>query len=65
MKVQIFKTKARQLYQNERDEFRFRIVARNGQIVAQSEGYTTKQSAKKTIKSLKKSLRDAPIEDMI
>ena len=56
MKVKVFKSK---------DQYYFSIVARNGQIVAQSEGYTTKQSANKTIASLKKRLRDAPIVDMV
>ena len=55
MKIQIFQRGKKQFY--------FRVVARNGQIIAQSEAYTTKQSAKKTIASLKKSLRDASVDD--
>jgi uncharacterized protein YegP (UPF0339 family) len=44
--------------------FFFRIVARNGQIIAQSEGYTTKQSAQKTIKSIMRQLEGARIKDL-
>lgn len=46
------------------DEFYFRIVARNGQIIAQSEGYTTKQSAQKTIKSIFRQLEGARVKDL-
>jgi uncharacterized protein YegP (UPF0339 family) len=44
MKIQVFTGKNKQYY--------FRIVANNGKIVLQSEGYKTKQSRKKTIMSL-------------
>lgn len=45
MKIQFFKNKNKQWY--------FRIVARNGKIVAQSEGYKTKQGCLKTIDLLR------------
>lgn len=44
--------------------FFFRIVSRNGQIVAQSESYTTKQSAQKTIKSIMRQLEGARVKDL-
>lgn len=44
MKIQTFTGKNKQYY--------FRIVATNGKIVLQSEGYKSKQSRKKTIISL-------------
>jgi len=45
-KFQIFKDRA--------DEFRFRLRAKNGEIILRSsEGYTTKQNCKKGIESVK------------
>lgn len=45
------------------DKFRFAMVAPNGQIIATSQGYTDKSSAKKTIDSIKKNAADAEIVD--
>lgn len=36
------------------DQFYFLMVAGNGEVVMTSESYTTKQSCKKTIKSIKR-----------
>lgn len=42
------------IYRDARNEFRWKCVARNGKIIADSgEGYTTLQSAKKGIRALK------------
>lgn len=38
-----------QYYKDKKGEWRFRIVARNGRIVASGEGYTTKANMMKTI----------------
>jgi len=38
-------------------QFHFRVVAKNNEIVAQSEGYTTKESCKKGIKAMKGSVK--------
>jgi uncharacterized protein len=45
------------------DQFRFNIVARNGEIVATSETYTRKASALDTIESLKQGVGSATIDD--
>lgn len=48
-----------QMFKSEADgQFYFRIRARNGKIVAQSEGYKTKASARKGIEALKKAVRE-------
>jgi len=43
------------------DEWFFRVVAKNGKIVAQSEGYTTKRNALKGIKAMQKCCKDSNI----
>lgn len=55
MHFEIFKSK---------DQFYFRLVARNGQTVAQSEGYKTKQSCTKTVKSIIRSVGASRIKDL-
>jgi uncharacterized protein YegP (UPF0339 family) len=44
-------------------QFRFNIVARNGQVVATSETYSRKASAMSTIESLRKSVASATVDD--
>jgi uncharacterized protein YegP (UPF0339 family) len=44
-------------------EFRFKLVATNGQTIAVSEGYTTKESAMTGIESVKQNALAAVIED--
>ena len=44
-------------------EFRFKLVALNGQTIAVSEGYTSKESALNGIESVKKNAAVAVIED--
>ena len=45
------------------DQFRFNIVASNGQVVATSETYTRKAAAMDTIRSLQKSAGNASVDD--
>jgi uncharacterized protein YegP (UPF0339 family) len=45
------------------EQFRFNLVASNGQIVATSETYTRKQSALDTIESIKNNAAAASIDD--
>lgn len=45
------------------NQFRFNLVASNGQIVATSETYTRKASALDTIESLRKNVANATIDD--
>ncbi|WP_433306034.1 YegP family protein [Actinoplanes sp. CA-030573] len=44
-------------------EFRFNLVASNGQVVATSEGYKQKASAMNTIASIQKSAGGATVDD--
>ncbi len=55
-KYQIFKGKDGQFY--------FRLKAANGEIIASSEGYTTKQSAQNGIEAIRTVAVEAPIEDL-
>ncbi|MCX5997200.1 MAG: DUF1508 domain-containing protein [Chloroflexi bacterium] len=53
-----------ELYKDRKGEFRWRLVASNGQAIASSgEGYTTKESAKAGIESVKKNAPTAAIEE--
>lgn len=55
MKFEIFKDKA--------GEFRFRIRATNGNILASSEGYAAKASAKNAIDRIKSDAAGAAVDD--
>jgi len=53
-----------ELYKDKKGEFRWRLVASNGQAIASSgEGYTTMASAKAGIASVKKNAPTAAIEE--
>ncbi len=52
-----------EMYQDKAGEYRFRLKARNGQIIAVSEGYTTKASCENGIESVQKNAPDAEIEE--
>ncbi len=55
MKFEIYKDKA--------GEFRFRIRATNGNILASSEGYKAKASAQNAIDRIKSDAATAPVVD--
>ncbi len=50
-----------ELYLDKAGEFRFRLKARNGEVIAASEGYKAKASCKNGIESVRKNAVDAPI----
>ncbi|MFA5399474.1 MAG: YegP family protein [Dehalococcoidia bacterium] len=52
-----------ELYKDKKGEFRWKLLATNGQIIAVGEGYTSKDSAKKGIESVKKNAPTAKIEE--
>ncbi|MBO4949402.1 MAG: YegP family protein [Clostridia bacterium] len=52
-----------ELYEDKAGEFRFRLKAKNGQIVAASEGYSAKAGCLNGIESVKKNAPDAEIEE--
>jgi len=53
-----------ELYKDTRGEFRWRLIAPNGQTIATSgEGYKAKESAKAGIESVKKNAAAAAVEE--
>lgn len=50
-----------ELYTDKAGEFRFRLKATNGQVIAVSEGYKTKDSAENGIESVKNNAPEAEI----
>ncbi|WP_251330000.1 HVO_2922 family protein [Haloplanus pelagicus] len=51
-----------ELYRDRADEWRWRLVVANGNIIADSgEGYASKQGAKRGIESVKASAPDADV----
>ena len=50
-----------EMYVDKKGEFRFRLKATNGQVIAVSEGYVAKKSCENGIESVKKNAVDAPI----
>ena len=51
-----------EVYADKAGEFRFRLKATNGQIIAVSEGYKAMASCLNGIESVKKNAVDAPVE---
>ena len=53
-----------ELYKDAKGEYRWKLVASNGQSIASSgEGYKTKDSAMNGIESVKKNSPSAPVEE--
>lgn len=50
-----------ELYQDKAGEYRFRLKARNGEIIATSEGYKTKASCENGVESVRKNAPDGEI----
>ena len=50
-----------EVYEDKGGEFRFRLKATNGQIIAVSEGYKAKASCMNGIESVKKNAPEAPV----
>ncbi|MGI6701719.1 MAG: YegP family protein [Christensenellales bacterium] len=53
-----------EIYKDKAGEFRFRLKATNGETIAQSEGYTTKQACKNGIESVKKNAPEAEVVEV-
>ncbi len=51
-----------EVYADKAGEFRFRLKATNGQVIATGEGYKAKASCLNGIESVKKNAVDAPVE---
>ncbi len=52
-----------EMYEDKGGEFRFRLKARNGEIIGVSEGYTAKRSCLNGIESVKKNAPEAEIAE--
>ena len=50
-----------EIYLDKAEEYRFRLKATNGQVIATSEGYKTKDSCENGIESVKKNAPEAEI----
>ena len=50
-----------EMYQDKAGEYRFRLKARNGEIIGTSEGYTAKAGCINGIESVKKNAADAEV----
>ena len=50
-----------ELYKDKAEQFRFRLKARNGEVVAVGEAYTTKANCKNGINSIMKNVVDAKV----
>ena len=50
-----------EIYTDKRGETRFRLKAKNGQIIATGEGYTTKKACLNGVESIRKNAPDAEI----
>lgn len=52
-----------EVYVDKKGEFRFRLKARNGQIIGTGEGYTTLKACQNGIASVKKNAADATVKE--
>ncbi len=53
-----------EVYTDKKGEFRFRLKAGNGEVIAVGEGYTTKAACLNGIESIKKNAPDAEIVEV-
>ena len=53
-----------ELYTDAAGKYRFRLKASNGQVIATSQGYTTKRSAVEGIESVKKHATEAEVVEV-
>jgi uncharacterized protein YegP (UPF0339 family) len=53
-----------EVYKDKSGEFRFRLKAGNGEVIATGEGYSSKQGCLNGIESIKKNAADAKIEEI-
>ena len=50
-----------EMYEDKAGEFRFRLKARNGEVIATSEGYKTKASCENGVESVRKNAPEAEV----
>ena len=51
-----------EVYQDSKDEYRFRLKAANGEVIAVSEGYSSRDACLKGVDSVKRSAPEAKIK---
>ena len=54
-----------EVYKDKKGEFRFRLKAKNGQIITTGEGYSKIDSCLKGVESVRKNVKDAKIEEKL
>ena len=52
-----------ELYEDKAGKYRFRLKAGNGEVIASSEGYNSKASARNGIESVRKNAAEAALDD--
>ena len=53
-----------EIFKGTNGQFYFRIRSSNGQVIAQSEGYVQKQSARDTVDTIKRNAATATVTDL-
>ena len=53
-----------EIYKDRKGEFRFRLRASNGEVIAVGEGYKSKQGCKNGINSIKRNAPKAEVADL-
>ena len=53
-----------EVFKDSKGEYRFRLIAPNNEIIAVSEGYTTKDACMRGIQAIKNYAPTAPIRDL-
>lgn len=53
-----------EVYKDKRGEYRFRLKAGNGEVIAVGEGYSSKQACLNGIESVKKNAPEAEINEL-
>ena len=53
-----------EVYKDKRGEFRFRLKAANGEVIATGEGYSSKQGCLNGIESIKKNAPEAEVVEL-
>ncbi len=53
-----------EVYQDKKEQFRFRLKAGNGQVIATGEAYSSKAACLNGIESIKKNAPEAPVVEV-
>jgi uncharacterized protein YegP (UPF0339 family) len=53
-----------EIYRDKQGQYRFRLLAANGQVIATGQGYKAKKSCIEGIESVRKNAPDAAVEEV-